>query len=124
MTESPRFPYDQSDYTGGDPETGRRWSETLEKMGAANVRARLAQSDAGSGGSMSIGREVSMVIGFAQEWLAWHDKQVDERTQKAAAIEREFRRQQIYWTRWAALAASTAALAAAIGWFMTAWRKW
>jgi hypothetical protein len=75
--------------------------------------ARLAQANAGSRGSISIG-EHSMTIGFAQEWLAWHDQRKEER-------ETIFRAKQIFWTRWAALAASTAAAAAIIGWLLTLW---
>jgi hypothetical protein len=56
-----------------------------------------------------------MTKGFAQEWLAWHDAQKAQR-------ESTFRADQIYWTRWAALAATGAALAAAIGWAFTIWR--
>src|SRR5262245_51477208 len=111
------FPYEQCTWSPhGDPERQRRWYEVLERTGPENVRARLAQSDAGSGGSISIGTEVSLTIGFAQEWLAWHDRQKAER-------EAKFRGAQIFWTRWAALAASAAALAAAVGWTLTTWQK-
>jgi len=112
-----RFPYEQCTWSPhGDPERQRRWYEVLERTGPENVRARLAQTDAGSGGSISIGTEVSLTIGFAQEWLAWHDRQKAER-------EAKFRGAQIFWTRWAALAASAAALAAAVGWTLTTWQK-
>jgi hypothetical protein len=82
-----------------------------DRTGPENVRARLAQTNAGSAGSIAIGTEINMTIGFAQEWLAWHDKQKAER-------EAQFRRRQIYWTRWAAWAASVAALAAVFGWLL------
>ena len=111
-----RFPYEQSAWRPSDPERARRWYEALEHIGPENVRARLAQINAGSGGSVSIGTEISLTIGFAQEWLAWHDR-------KEAEQEVEFRRRQIFWTRWAALAASVAALAAAVGWALTTWVK-
>jgi hypothetical protein len=74
-----RFPYEQSTWSGGDPERSRRWYEALERSGPENVRARLAQTDAGSAGSIAIGTEQSLTIGFAQEWLAWHDRQKAER---------------------------------------------
>jgi hypothetical protein len=115
MTEA-RFPYEDSPW-GGSGAQAERWYNTLERTGVENVRARLSQTDAGSPGSISIGTEHSVTIGFAQEWLAWHDRQKAER-------EASFRSAQIFWTRWAALAASLAALAAAIGWILTAWRKW
>jgi hypothetical protein len=105
-----RFPYEQStNGSGGDHEKARRWYEVLERTGPENVRARLAQINAGSAGSVAIGTEVSMTIGFAQEWLAWHDRQKTER-------EANFRRRQIFWTACAALAASVAALSAVVGW--------
>jgi hypothetical protein len=116
MSSSKQFPYEeQTMWT--NPDQGKRWYEILEEMGAANVRARLVQVNAGSVGSVAIGTQPNMTIGFAQAWLAWQDKQTAER-------EQNFRRAQIFWTRWAALAASTAAIAAAIGWCLTAWRKW
>ena len=87
-------------------------SETIsrleEKTGPENVRLRLAQHSAGSHGAISIGTGQTITIGFAQEWLAWHDRRKIER-------EAEFRNRQIFWTRWAANAASVAA-AAAVGW--------
>jgi hypothetical protein len=69
-----------------------------------NVRARLAQTDAGSAGAITIGSET---IGFAQHWLAWHDRQRAER-------EANFRQWQIFWSRWTALAATATALVVAI----------
>jgi len=110
------FPYTQCQW-GGNDETKRRWFEVLERTGPANVRARLAQTDAGSAGAVSIGTEQSLTIGFAQEWLAWHDRVGAER-------EAKFRRRQIFWTSWAALAATVAAASAVVGWALTTWRKW
>src|SRR5262245_17832936 len=110
-----RFPYERS-YWHNEDEQSKKWLDALERTGPENVRARLAQTNAGSAGSVAIGREIDLTIGFAQEWLAWHDRKKAER-------EVEFRRGQIFWTRWAALAASVAALAAAIGWALTIWAK-
>ena len=115
-TMQERFPYEQCQWGKNDP-VQKRWYEALERTGPENVRARLAQTDAGSAGSIAIGTEQSLTIGFAQEWLAWHDRQKAER-------EAKFRRRQIFWTAWAAIAASVAALAAAIGWALTTWGKW
>lgn len=70
-----RFPYEESQWSGGNPETGRRWYDTLERMSPVDVRALLAQSRAGPAGSVAIGTEVSMTRGFAEEWLAWRDHQ-------------------------------------------------
>jgi hypothetical protein len=102
-----RFPYEQSSWSN-DKEQRRRWYEVLERTGPANVRARLAQTNTGSRSAVFIGEEVSMTKGFAEEWLAWHDRRKAER-------EDGFRRDQIFWTRWAALAATLAAIAAAVG---------
>ena len=108
MQES--FPYEQCHWWQNDP-VQKRWYEALERTGPENVRARLAQTNAGSAGSIAIGTEINLTIGFAQEWLAWHDRQKAER-------EATFRRGQIYWTRWAAIAASVAAAAAVFGWLL------
>jgi hypothetical protein len=89
------------------------WLYSLEMIEPENVRARLAQAGAvGPGAAVPIGMVLHMSVGFAQQWLAWHDKLKSER-------EAEFRRRQIFWTRSAALAARTAALAAGIGWAWT-----
>ena len=87
----------------------RRWCEILDELGPENVRAVLAQNTAGSGAAIPIGAEPNMTKGFAQAWLAWHDSEKAKR-------ENTFRTAQVFWTRWAALAASLAAIAAAVGW--------
>jgi methionyl-tRNA formyltransferase len=89
-------------------ETSAQWIDALEKTGAANVRARLATTNASSNGAIAIGRVQVMTIGFAQEWLNWKDNQ-----KTAADIERHER--QIRWTKTAAIAASVAALSAFAG---------
>jgi hypothetical protein len=106
-----RFSYEQCQWGQENPERQRRWHEVLERTGPENVRARLAQTTAGSGGTVSIGGN-DILIGFAQEWLAWHDRQKAER-------EAKFRWKQIFWPRWAALVATLVALAAAVGWALT-----
>ncbi len=113
MTEA-RFPYEISQWHRGNTELHKRWLQALELTGTEGVRIRLAQFDCGSAGSIPIGTELDLVRGFAEEWLAWHDKQ-------KAVREIEFRQQQIFWTRWAALAATTAATAAVVGWALTAY---
>jgi hypothetical protein len=115
--DNQRFPFENSLWISNNAEHAKAWFEALENIGPANVRARLAQNDAGSRGAMSIGAVQTMTKGFAEEWLAWHDRRTAER-------EANFRGWQIFWTRWAALAASVAALATAIGWAVTIyWRK-
>jgi hypothetical protein len=112
MTE-PRFDYSKSKWaSGGDP---ARWSQELEDFGSENVRALLAQVTLASPAAIRIGT-TDVTLGFIREWLAWHDRQRAER-------EASFRRSQIFWSRWTALAATAAALVAAIGWIVTALLK-
>ena len=72
MTKS-RFDYENNRWAGGNAALARRWYEELERATPENVRASLDQT-AGSRGAIPIG-EVSMTIGFARDWLAWHDQQ-------------------------------------------------
>jgi hypothetical protein len=53
--------------------------------------------------------EVSMAKGYAERWLAWHDRRKADR-------ESAFRSKQIFWTRWAAIVASLIALGAVLNW--------
>ena len=101
-----RFQYEASRWTTGLTQA-KLWFDELELNGPLNVSARLAQTDAGSAGDVKIG-QTKMTIGFAQEWLAWHDRQ------KLARHER-----QIFWTRLAAISATVAGASAAIGWAWT-----
>ena len=61
--EKNRFPYEKSDFVSNNAQHAKEWFEALEHMGPANVRARLAQDDAGSRGAMSIGIVPSRVDG-------------------------------------------------------------
>src|SRR3954465_8083984 len=79
MTERPKaFPYRECTWHVSD-EQSQQWLAVLEKTGAANVRARLAQTDAASAGAIAIGTAPVMTIGFAQEWLNWKDNQNSRR---------------------------------------------
>jgi hypothetical protein len=91
------------------PNTPRRSISAGVRSGLnpENVRASLDQT-AGSRGAIRIG-EVSMTIGFARDWLAWHDQQKVVR-------EAGFRRWQFI--------ASATVLLAAIGLALKAWLKW
>src|SRR5262245_53272192 len=108
-----RFPYEQCPW--GSPEKQQQWYEALERIGPEAVRIRLAQVDCGSAGAIAIGTETMMTKGFAEQWLGWRDRE-------KASREDKFRSNQIFWTRWAACAASVAAAAAAIGWLVTIFR--
>lgn len=57
-----------------------------------------------------------LTIGFAQEWLAWHDR-------RREAIEEARHRRTVFWTRWAAVAATVAGASTAIGWAWTIFHK-
>jgi hypothetical protein len=109
------FPFRQCTWHSDDA-TSQQWVEALEKTGAANVRARLATTNASSNGAIAIGVVQTMTIGFAQEWLSWKDNQ-----KATADIERHER--QIRWTKTAAIAASIAALSAFAGWLWTIFIK-
>ena len=109
------FPYETCRWSAGRPDQAKRRFDELELTGPQNVRARLAQSNAGSGGALAIGA-TQMTIGFAQEWLAWHDRE------KAAADVARHER-QIFWTRFAAISATIAGGSAAIGWAWTILHK-
>jgi hypothetical protein len=112
-----RFPYEKSRWAGGSTAPkGKDWFDELERLGPQNVRARLAQTDAGSAGAIAIGAVNVMTIGFAQEWLAWHD-------QKREALEARRHNREVFWTRFAALAATVAAVAAVIGVLWTIFHK-
>jgi hypothetical protein len=106
-----RFPYEQSEWHCGESE---RWLEALERYGTENIRAILngAYSSVGAAACISVGTVLDMTKGFAQEWLAWHDRE-------KAKADSAFRVTQIYWTRWAALAATVVAVAGVIGWIIT-----
>ena len=99
-----------------DDVTSKRWLACLEKVGAENVRARLALVTHGSGAAIALGSETTLTVGFAQEWLSWHDRLKSERD--VARHER-----QIFWTRTAAIAACVAGTSAAIGWAWTIFAK-
>lgn len=109
-----RFPYEASRWTGQDQ--AKLWADELEMTGTANVRARLAQVNASSAGAIAIGAVPIMTIGFAQEWLAWHDR-------RREAVEEARHRRTVFWTRWAAFAATVAGASAAIGWAWTIFHK-
>jgi hypothetical protein len=102
-----RFPYERAGWAS-NPEEAKRWFEELEKVGPRNVRAVLAQTAGSSGAAISIGSVPVMTLGFAQEWLAWHD-------QKREVVEEQRHNLDVYRTRLAALGAIVAAAAAVIG---------
>ena len=102
-----RFNYQNNRWAGGNTTLARRWYKELERTNPENVRAILDQT-AGSRGAIPIGK-VSMTIGFARDWLAWHDQQ-------KALREAKFRRWQFI--------ASASVLLAAIGLALKAWLKW
>jgi hypothetical protein len=112
MKQAERFPYETSPWNCSHSE---RWIAALERTGPENVRARLAQTNAGSNAGIAIGTEQTITIGFAQEWLAWYDLRKSER-------EAEFRRRSVFWTRFAAVAAAVAAAAGAVGWTFNIFR--
>jgi hypothetical protein len=107
-----KFPVESCSWPPSSADHGERWLFALEKQGPDNVRARLALTQAAPRAAIAIGTEADVTAGFAQEWLAWKDKRKAER-------EDELKTRQIFWTRFAAIAASVAATAGAIGWMWT-----
>jgi hypothetical protein len=50
-------------------------------VGVENVRIRLTQVNCSSASAMALGTENTMIRGFAEEWLAWHEAQKAEKEQ-------------------------------------------
>jgi hypothetical protein len=107
-----KFPVETCSWAPSSAEEGDRWLSALEKQGADNVRARLILTEAGPRSAIAIGTQSDLLGGFAQEWLAWKDTRKTER-------EDDLKSRQIFWTRFAAIAASVAAGAGAVGWAWT-----
>jgi hypothetical protein len=97
-----RFPFDTPSPWEQDVDKKLKWCEALESTGPENVRLILGQIPTGARSSISVG-EVSIAKGYAEQWLAWHDRRKADR-------ESAFRSKQIFWTRWAAITASLIAL--------------
>ena len=115
--EKSKYPLEKAIFGPNDPAMAESWVHSLELTGPENVRARLAQSAGlGPGAAIPIGMVHHMSVGFAEQWLAWHDEQKSER-------EVQFRGRQIFWTRTAAIAACCAAAAGTIGWAWTVLHK-
>jgi hypothetical protein len=104
------FPYDEPSPWVQDPDIKFKWYQALEDTGPENARLLLGQIPTGARSSISIG-EVSMAKGYAERWLAWHDRKKSER-------ESAFRANQIFWTRWAAIVATIIAVGYAVNWMI------
>jgi hypothetical protein len=109
--QKPRFPCEQGSW--GTPEERQRWREALEQMGVPKVRAYLAGINVGPRASISIGTEENMIVGFARDWIAWHEQQGIEREQRS-------RRTDLALKWGGFLIAAILALAGFIGW-LTGW---
>lgn len=117
MKSETKYPLEKANFAPNDKAMAESWLFSLEMIGPENVRARLAQNaQFGPGAAIPIGMVQHMTIGFAEQWLAWHDRQKSDR-------EASFRTRQIFWTRLAAIAAGSAATAAVIGWAWTIYSK-
>ena len=95
-----RFPYETSRWVGNQPEQAKRWFEELEAQSTQNVRNRLGQTDGGPAGAVTIGT-TQMPIGFAEDWLAWHDRKRDASEDK---------RHKKHWLDWIAVGISLLSL--------------
>jgi hypothetical protein len=76
-----RFPYERSRWRSGERDTARQWHEALERVGVESVRIRLTQVNCSSASAMALGTENTMIRGFAEEWLAWHEAQKAQKEQ-------------------------------------------
>ena len=83
-----RFPFDTPSPWEQDIDKKLKWCEALESTGPENVRLILGQIPTGARSSISVG-EVSMAKGYAEQWLAWHDRRKADR-------ESAFRSKQIF----------------------------
>jgi hypothetical protein len=92
MTDN-RFPYETSRWGGNQSEQAKLWFEELETQSPQNVRNRLAQTDAGPAGAVTIGT-TRMTIGFAEDWLAWHDRK------REASEEKRHKKHWLDWAGW------------------------
>ena len=102
MTDD-RFPYETANpWTTATIEHKRQWYEALEDFGVENVRQTVIQHHGDDTLPITVG-SITMTKGFAQRWIAWHDRKKAER-------ENTFRRRQIFWTRWAAIVATAISL--------------
>ena len=88
-----QFPHEASQWAPTEPGLAQRWNDELEKLSVQTVRARLAQTDAGSAGAAFIG-SVQMTVGFAEEWLAWHDRK------RQAAESKPHKKHWLDWAGW------------------------
>src|SRR3954469_1661665 len=92
LASNDRFPYEQHTTWDPDTKTAKHWTEEMERIGIENVRAIVGQADSGSPAKIrNIGLANNVTKGFAQEWLAWHDKQ---RTDREEEVRRETLRAQ------------------------------
>ncbi|RTE88235.1 MULTISPECIES: hypothetical protein [Bradyrhizobium] len=91
--KSDRFPYEASRWSPAQPDQAKRWFEELETQSPLNVRNRLTQTDAGPAGAVTIGT-TEMTIGFAEDWLAWHDRK------REASEDKRHRKHWLDWAGW------------------------
>jgi hypothetical protein len=69
-----RLPF-ETHWKPAEHERAWRWYQELERLGPDNVRARVAQHDAGSAGALrGVGAEPNLTKGFAEDWLRYRDE--------------------------------------------------
>jgi hypothetical protein len=92
-------------------EEALRIREILEATGQENVRTLIGSRNPAD--YIMIRGEL-FSVGFAHEWLAWHDRQKDER-------EAEFRNKKIFWARWGPATALIGAVVGAVVGAIVTW---
>lgn len=112
------FPYWKSTSTR-DKNAALLWTIALENTGVSAVRARLGID--GKSSQLDVGfSDQTMVKAFAEEWLAWHDRQQEQRMLDL----QERMVSAANWSAWAAIAAAVAAFLSAVGTFAQVWLAW
>jgi hypothetical protein len=106
-----RFPYEADSPWVQDLDTKRRWSQALEDTGVRDCQGYNHFRSPWFSRVDPNRRCVFMTRGFAEQWLAWHDR-------KQTASDRAFRAKQIFWPKWAAIVLTISAIGGLIAWMI------
>jgi hypothetical protein len=129
-----RYPFERHSEWAQDLDSKRRFWEALEATGIDRVRTRLQEHNGGERSAINIGG-CMMTKGYAQEWLAWYDRQKEqEKEQKQLKKEQDeaAHRTRTFRLQCASVIIGFCALLVAVGflnwlsdahWFNSAWVK-
>jgi hypothetical protein len=82
-----RYPFERHSEWYDDFDTKRRFTDVLETLGVDEVRSRLQEHNGGERSAITIGG-CMMTKGYAQDWLAWHDRKREEAKEQGEAKHR------------------------------------